>query len=132
VLTYVQQSSPLSTPADLTDRRPIRLVGSLFWSRGPYEAGWTARYIEGYFFTSTQNAASAIEHDLQVSCELGQLPVVRQADNRWLRRAVQDTRLTATVMNVLDRQPPFVLTTRGFTSTDPRMARYVVSLSKKL
>ena len=55
-----------------------------------------------------------------------------RAPRSWRERLLDDTKLAVTVNNVLDREPPHRQGNAGFGVTDPRMARYSLTLRKKL
>ncbi len=127
VITYHQQSAPTAAPVNLGPQRPIRAIGSLFWAHRGWEAGVTWRYIDK-FMASGRLISSSAEWDLQLSREFKGDSTQRSV---W-SKVKRDLRVSLSVFNVLDAEPPFANTPVGFTATDPRMARYVIAVRKKL
>lgn len=134
----VLPSTPLT--ATVNKRyRPMRIVSSLFWARGGWDAGVTAIH-GGEYWVDTSNAAlapsrytdSVVRWDLKAGYDFGQRPGFGVKGEAWWQRAFRDTKLRATVINVFDTEPP--LDVRGFFSPsviDPRLRRYVLDFTKR-
>lgn len=118
---------------------PMRLTTSLFWNRGAWDAGLTHVY-GGKSWTDSSNATIApsrytddvMRWDANVGYDFGRRADFAAKDASWWRRALHDTKLRVTIVNVLDEEPP--LNVNGsFSSSviDPRLRRYIIDFTKR-
>lgn len=110
-------SSPLSTAVG-TWRIPLRMTGSLFWTRHAWEAGTLATYSGRYqLFSSTDvMRASTIRWDAQASYDFERGGWARHSSRRWVKSLFAGTRVSLTVFNLLARDPALVAD--GFGTVD--------------
>jgi len=117
-------------------------ISTLFWDRGPWTAGVTASYIGSYVAASTRPSPAfptgngldgaripaAILWDALVAY---QFPATNASDHTW-RRWLENTKVTLSVRNVLNKEPAFRTDIYSYYSRyeDPRQ-RYVTFTLKK-
>jgi outer membrane receptor protein involved in Fe transport len=131
---------PGAPPSSTLYLRPTRLSWQTSWNKGPYGAGVSGFYQENSWSSTARTAtlfASAIEWNVQASYDFGwkspeRLAASTTGARSWRQRLLDDTRLSLAVNNVFDREPPHRQGRAGFGVTDPRMARYSLTLRKKL
>jgi len=135
---------PGAAPVTSLYLRPTRLSWQTFWSKGPYGAGVSGFYQENSWTSATRTTtqfASVIEWNVQASYDFGFKALQQRLSgsgasmSRWQSlwaSPLADTKLSIAVNNVLDREPPHRQGRAGFGVTDPRMARYSLTLRKKL
>jgi outer membrane receptor protein involved in Fe transport len=118
---------------------PLRITTSLFWNRGAWDAGLTSVY-GGEAWADSSNTALApsrytddvMRWDLNVGHDFGRRASFGESGASSWKRALRDTRIRVTIINLLDEEPP--LNVNGsFSSSviDPRLRRYVIDLSKR-
>lgn len=110
--------------------RPLRATGNLNWSRGPWGAGVTHIWQEGYRTSVTAGPDWPVYTNWngQVSYNFSKSALGTRKD--WIGRAFDRARLQAAVMNVLDEG--LVLSPTGGVAPylDPRLRRYTITLRK--
>jgi outer membrane receptor protein involved in Fe transport len=96
------RSTPLS-PVNAFPPSPMRLNGSLFWTRGPFGAGTVFTY-------AAPNApflpSSRTRWDVQGSYDFSRRADAGAGDATWWRRTLDGTRIDLTIFNVLNDEPP--------------------------
>ncbi len=118
---------------------PHRVTFSAFWARGPWEAGVTGIH-GGRSWTDSSNTAlypsrytdAVTRWDVNGAYDLGRRPGFGAQGDAWWRRALHDTKLRVTIINVFDTEPP--LNVNGaFNSSiiDPRLRRYIIDVTKR-
>ena len=125
--------------------RPTRISWQTYWGKGPIGAGVSGFYQENSWTSAARTLttfASVIEWNVQASYDFGYQSMQQRLTgggsgsmSRWqeLRaHPLADTKLSLAVNNVFDREPPHRQGQAGFGVTDPRMARYTLTLRKKL
>ena len=135
---------PGAAPVTSLYLRPTRLSWQTFWGKGPLGAGVSGFYQENSWTSAARTLtqfASVIEWNVQASYDFGYQAMTQRLSrggttmSTWqaLREhPLADTKLSIAVNNVLDREPPHRQGLAGFGVTDPRMARYSITLRKKL
>jgi iron complex outermembrane receptor protein len=115
------------------------------WTKGPFLAGWMARYVGPYTNGSrtgpggsfpvqgTVNGwvSSQIYHDMYFGVKLGR----ETRESSWWRRSLSDTSVQLGVRNVFNKAPPFDALgglSPYFYSTygDARLASYYLTLKR--
>lgn len=141
ILHIVQQVTPNAIPTASVNKKfnPMRVTTALFWSRGPWDAGVTNIYGGRYWVTSTNEALvpsrwtdDVMRFDVNTSYDFGRSRGFGLKGSAWWQRALHDTKLSVTIINVANTEPPLDL--RGFFSTsviDARLRRYVIDLTKR-
>jgi iron complex outermembrane receptor protein len=130
---------PGATPVSSLYLRPTRITWQTYWSKGPYGAGVSGFYQENSWTSATYATtlfASAIEWNTQVSYDFGWQARQRAltstvVERPWRQRLLEGTKLAVTVNNIFDREPPHRQGNAGFGVTDPRMARYALTLRRE-
>ncbi|MBI2511741.1 MAG: TonB-dependent receptor [Opitutae bacterium] len=130
----ITKSTPAANPT--ASIQPDRLTGSLFWSRSAWTAGVVANYQSRYYISGLNNFTFSyppyIEWNPQVSYDFGKTGAFKEAGRPWWQRLLADTRFSATVVNVFNREPSTSDVVNGRIVMDPRLRRYIVSFTKKL
>lgn len=113
---------------------PLRTSGSVFWSRDGLELGALFSYRDKFKRSLTERLTpSAIRWDARVGYDFTQTNWARPGADRWWKRALAHSRLSVTVYNVFDDEPP--MSSAGLPESsvlDALGTRYVISLSKSL
>lgn len=128
-----------AAPVSSHHLRPTRLTWQTYWTKGPYGAGVSGFYQDKIWTSVAQTTltfASAIEWNAQVAYDFGwkdgELSTLTDKTRSWRQRLLSGTKLSLNVNNFLDREPPHRQGRAGFGVTDPRMARYTLTLRKQL
>ncbi len=139
---------PDSAPVNSLNFRPTRITWQTFWNKGAYGAGVSGFYQENSWLAPSPTAnppvlpfsrtlfASVIEWNAQFSYDFGwrtaqRLEALGTSSRPWRERLLENTKLAVTVNNVFDREPPHRQGNAGFGVTDPRQARYSLTLRKQ-
>lgn len=136
LLHSVQQAVPFFPPTEYagTFAAPEWSANAtLAWNRGPLGASWTTRYLDDYWlFTNHEHYAAqggakvgaATYHDIAVRYQTGEESKATLFSNISVRAGIR---------NVLNRKPRFyaVSSTMYDPWSDPRMATYYVTISKR-
>lgn len=132
---------PSSLPTNTVNKRyvPMRVTTSFSWSRGAWEAGFTNVY-GGESWTDSNNVAlftsrytdSVMRWDANFGYDFGRRTGFGAKGEAWWRRALHDTKLRVTIINVFNDEPPLTVN-GGFSSSviDPRLRRYVIDFTKR-
>ncbi|MSU68585.1 MAG: hypothetical protein CK548_07180 [Opitutia bacterium] len=135
---------PGAPPVPTLHTRPTRLSWQTYWGKGPYGAGVSGFYQENSWTSAARTTtlfASVIEWNVQASYDFGYQAMAQRLSrnvsslSHWQAfraHPLADTKLAVTVNNVFNREPPHRQGLAGFGVTDPRMARYSLTLRKKL
>jgi hypothetical protein len=111
---------------------PLRASGSLFWSDAGMEAGVLFSYRDQFKRSLTERLTpSSIRWDVRVGYDFTRSSWARADADRWYKRAFADSRLSLTLYNVLDDEPP--MNSAGLPDSsiiDALGTRYVISLTK--
>lgn len=133
-LKYLATSVPGAIPASTLFQYPSRLTWQTYWTKGPYGFGVSGFYQEKQYLNityTTPRFVSAAEWNVQMAYDFDRRSGTAPRDNtrvqRWL---LAGTKLSLAVNNVFNREPPHIQGNAGFAVTDPRMARYVLTLRK--
>lgn len=114
---------------------PKRLSGSLYWTRGAWGAGVSVNYQGRYFYIGPAypdySYPPYIEWNPQVSYNFGHHSEFAEAGAPWWQHALAGTKISLTVINVFDKDPDKSQADGGITTMDPRLRRFVVTLTKK-
>lgn len=133
-IKYLATSVPAAVPTSTLNRFPTRLSWQTYWTKGPYGFGVSGFYQEKQYLDltyTTPRFRSAVEWNTQLAYDfdrrMGGTGLNDTRAKRWL---FTGTKLSLNVNNVFDREPPHIQGQAGFAVTDPRMARYVLTLRK--
>jgi len=140
---YLSKAVPTAAYVDTLYQFPTRFTWQTYWNKGPYGAGVSGFYQAhryrnaAHTFTAAQQTPylfdSAIELILQLAYDVGWRPDKADGeagDRSWNKRLLANTKLSLSVFDVLNREPPHIEGSAGFAVTDPRMARYALTLKK--
>ena len=129
----ITKSTPAATPS--ASGQPKHFTGSLFWERGAWSAGTAVNYQSRYYIFGLTNFTLAyppyIEWNPQASYNFGKDPAFNDKSGAWWTHLLADSKVTLTIVNVFDRGPSDTAVVNGRVVMDPRLRRYIVSLSKK-
>lgn len=111
---------------------PLRTSGSVFWSRKGLETGALFSYRDQFKRSLTERLTpSAVRWDWRVSYDFTKAAWARADAGHWWQRMFADTRLSLTLYNVFDRDPP--MNSAGLPDSsivDALGTKYVLSLTK--
>lgn len=130
-VTYTQ-ATPGSVPSSTFGHQPQRMSGSVFWAQDAWEAGVSVNYQKKYYTGSLTGTPypAYLEFNPQVSYNFAQDSRFNEDNDVWWARALSGSKLTVTVINALNKEPDIINGLPRFAG-DPRLRRYIVSLSKK-
>jgi outer membrane receptor protein involved in Fe transport len=140
-LTDESRVLPHADPSAFVNKRfrPMRITSSLFWTRGGWDAGVTSIYGGRYWVDSTNQTLSpsrwtddVMRWDVNAGYDFGRNKAFGAKGSPWWQRALHDTKLRVTVINVFNTEPP--LDALGFFSgsvIDIRLRRYVIDFTKR-
>jgi outer membrane receptor protein involved in Fe transport len=127
----IPSADGIQSPTVNTDSLPVQVNGNAFFSRDAWGAGVLATYRAANRSTTTRTATpSAIRWDVQFNYDFAKAAWVRERGG-WTSKLLADTKLSVTIYNVLDREPP--LDYSFFTDNtvlDPRLRRFALSLRR--
>jgi iron complex outermembrane receptor protein len=131
----VTQSTPAAAPSSTFGHQPDKFSGSVFWGKGAWDAGVAVNYQARYFIGGVTNPNSSypsyLEWNPQVSYNFGKDPRFGGEAPTWWGRWLADSKLTVTVINAFNREPTRADAANFRFAGDPRLRRYIVSMSKK-
>lgn len=123
------------TIASTPDQLPLQARGSLFWTRGSYETGALFAYRAKFRASTTTTAftPSTVRWDWQGSYDFGRSAWLHRRSESWWAKALADTRLSLTIFNVFNTEPPLRpgIALPDNIVVDSRLRRYGISLEKK-
>lgn len=129
---------PGAAPVTSLHLRPTRLTWQSYWNKGPYGVGISGFYQDKIYTTAARTAlifSSAIEWNAQLAYDFGWKDGghghLTDRNLPWRQRLLSGTKLSLNVNNFLNREPPHRQGNAGFGVTDPRMARYTLTLRKQ-
>jgi iron complex outermembrane recepter protein len=118
---------------------PQRITLNTTWGRGPWEAAVTAVHSGEFWNDSTRptvapsrNIESVTRWDISGAYDFGQREGFGEKGSAWWQRALHDTELRLSIINLFNTEPP--LNVAGFTSSsiiDMRLRRYVIDITKR-
>ena len=127
------KATPASAVSDTYGHQPKRFTGSLFWSRGSWTAGVSTNYQAQnliYGPASPQYAKHPyIEWNPQVSYDFGRSALF--PSDSFAGRVIAGTKISVTVINVFNNEPNADDAANSNYAMDPRLRRYVLTLTKK-
>lgn len=126
------KATPAATPSSTFGYQPRRASGSVFWGRGPWEAGLSFSHQTAYFINGLSNPPypAYTEFNPQVSYDFGYSGNFSADSKRWWESALSGSKLTVTIINVFDEDADILAGSPRFAG-DPRLRRYILSLNKK-
>lgn len=131
----VTQSTPGATPDDTFGHQPDKFSGSVFWAKGPWDLGvsvnYQSRYLSGGVNNLSTSFPSYIEWNPQASYSFGKDSRFGGDASRWWARWLADSKVTVTIVNAFEKEPTLIDAANVRFAGDPRLRRYIVSLSKK-
>ena len=127
------KSTPAATPSATFGYQPRKMSASFFYGRGAWDVGTAVNYQDRYFISGL-TAASYPPHtewNPQVSYNFGKNSSFSEESPQWWARALAGSKLTVTVINVFNKDSDMIDAANGRNVMDPRLRRYILSLSKK-
>lgn len=127
------QSTPAAAPTSAFGHQPSRLSGTFFWTKGAWDAGVSVNHQHRYFTGSLTSIPypAYTEWNPQVSYNFGKDVRFGGDAREWWARALADSKLSLTVINVFNREPSMSDAANFRVIMDPRLRRYIVSFAKK-
>lgn len=133
-LKYLATPIAGSVPTSTLNQFPTRLSWQTYWTKGPWGFGVSGFYQEKQYLNLTYTAPrfhSALEWNTQIAYDFDRgRGAATPNDTRVKRWLPSGTKIAFNINNVFNRQPPHIQGEAGFAVTDPRMARYVITLRK--
>jgi outer membrane receptor protein involved in Fe transport len=128
-----ESKSVPSAPAQSSSHfRPDRYTWQSYWTRGPLGLGLSGFHQARRFndaARTTLRFGAATEWNSQMSYDFGKAGF--SGRDSWLASILADSKVSLTIFNLFDREPPHLQGGRGgFAVTDPRMRRYSLSFQK--
>jgi hypothetical protein len=118
---------------DTYGHQPKHFTGSLFWSRGAWTAGVSTNYQAQNLIYGPASPLYAkhpyIEWNPQVSYDFGRSALF--AAGSLTERVLGGTKLSLTVINAFNNKPNSDDLVYGNYAMDPRLSRYILTLTKK-
>ena len=134
-LTVPQSTLTKSTPAVALSsaQNPKRFGGQFFWTKGPWSAGTSVDYQASApsFSGSTTILGSLITWTPQVAYDFGRDSRFGKAADLRVARWLGETKLSLTLPNVFKNEPTMGQAAFNTWVGDPRLNRYILSLTKK-
>lgn len=131
----VTQSTPAATPDSTFGHQPDKFSGSVFWAKGSWDVGVSVNYQSRYFSGGVNNPSSAypsyIEWNPQASYNFGKDSRFGAEASTWWSRGLAGSKLTVTIVNALEKEPTLADAANFRFAGDPRLRRYIVTMSKK-
>lgn len=135
-------SSSYSEPSDLVAiatpsskptyrKMPLKGTTSLFWNKGAWTAGTSVNY-QGEFQSYAGDTArypSYIEWNPQVAYDFGRSTLGR--DGGITAAILRESKVSLTIVNVFNNEPDDWAVGKGRVIADPRLRRYIITVSKK-
>jgi iron complex outermembrane receptor protein len=116
-----------------TESLPLQISGSAFLTQGPWGVGALASYRAHSrpFITATAKTPSAIRWDWQGNYDFEKAEWFKSRRDTWLGWALRDTKVSLTIFNVFDVEPPFDFNyLPDNTLVDSRLRRYALSVRR--
>lgn len=131
----VTQSTPAAAPDSRFGHQPDKFSGSVFWGKGPWDAGVSVNYQARYFISGVTSFNSSypsyLEWNPQVSYNFGRDSRFGTDASTWWGRWLAGSKLTVTVINALNEEPSRADAANFRFAGDPRLRRYILTLAKK-
>jgi outer membrane receptor protein involved in Fe transport len=129
---FVPTPGGAASPTVNTDSLPVQVNGNAFFHRAAWGVGALATYRAANRAAADRIATpSAIRWDLQFNYDFTKAGWRKSRADGWLGKAFADTKLSLTVFNIFDAQPPFDdLFMPDNTVLDARLRRYSLSLRR--
>lgn len=126
----VTRATPAAEPS--VWEQPKRISGSLFWARGPWDAGAAVNYQEAFpsFASATLLFPSYIEWNPQLSFDFERDARFGDDAASWWARLLAGSKLSLTALNVFNNEPSEFAAANSRIVMDPRLRRYILSFSK--
>lgn len=126
-----EKATPASTPTSAFGRQPRKTTLTAFWGRGAWDAGVAVNQQAAYYAQGINSTPypEYTEVNPQVSYNFGYSDRFSANSNIWWERALSGSKLTVTIKNAFNEDAEIMNGVRF--AGDPRLRRYIVSLSKK-
>lgn len=115
-----------------TESLPMQVNGQVFFTRPAWSVGLLATYREANrALPSRRFTPSAIRWDTQASYDFTKSVWAKSLESRWLQSALRNTKVSLTIYNLFDREPPLDFSAfPDNTVLDSRLRRYALSLRR--
>lgn len=129
----VTQATPASAPSGAFGYQPRKISGSFFVARGAWDVGTSVNYQSRYYISGITGASypSLIEWNPQVSYNFGKDSRFGGENKAWWSRVLAKSKVTVTIINAFEKEPTVSDVVIGRVVSDPRLRRYILSLTKK-
>lgn len=114
-------------------KQPERGTASVFWTRGPWTTGVAVNYQSSFpsYAGDTTPYDSYVEWNPQFGYDFGRAGFGTGDRASWWQRALADAKVTVTIVNAFNHEPTATEVAQNTYAMDPRLRRYIVSLTKK-
>lgn len=126
------KSTPAAAPSASFGHQPRRASGSIFWGKGAWDAGVSVDQQETYYVNGLTSAPypDYTTVNPQVSYNFAQDSRFGADAPAWWARALAGSKVTVTIINALKEEAEIIGGTPRYAG-DPRLRRYILSLTKK-
>lgn len=120
------------SPSVSTESLPTQVNGHVFLTRSAWGVGVLATYRgANRSDPSRRFTPAATRWDVQINYDFTKAAWLKNMDTGWLRHAFRDTKLSLSIFNAFDREPPLDFSSfPDNTVLDSRMRRYALSLRR--
>ncbi len=129
----ITKSTPAAAPSSAFGYQPQRTSGSVFFEHNAWNVGLSVNHQTRYYISGLTGASypAYIEYNPQASYDFGRDPSFNDHSGPWYGRLLSDTKLTVTIINAFNKEPDRIDAANGRIVMDPRLRRYILSLTRK-
>ncbi|MBI5424162.1 MAG: TonB-dependent receptor plug domain-containing protein [Opitutae bacterium] len=127
-----EKATPAATPTSAFGHQPRKTTLTAFWGRGPWDAGVTVNQQAAYYIQGIGSIPypEYTEVNPQVSYNFGYGDRFSASSKIWWERAFSGSKITVTIKNAFNEDAEVTNGVPRYVG-DPRLRRYILSLTKK-
>jgi iron complex outermembrane recepter protein len=129
----ITKSTPAAAPSTAFGYQPQRTSGSVFFEHNAWNVGLSVNHQTRYYINGLTSASypAYIEYNPQASYNFGRDARFNDQNGPWYGHLLAGTKVTVTIINALNKEPDRIDAANGRVVMDPRLRRYILSLTKK-